>query len=418
MSALGGGATVVGLVGNDADGEMLARLLDEAGCGAALVACDGWQTITKLRVLSLHQQLIRLDFETLPPVATAASLADRVADSLASASVMVLSDYAKGTLSKPAELIGLARRAGVAVVVDPKRIDIEAYRGATVITPNRAEFEAVVGEWSSDTVLEERARRLISEMDLGAVLVTRSEQGMTLVERDAQCVHLPTMAREVFDVTGAGDTVVAALAIGVAAGMSLADAAALANLAAGVVVGKLGTAIVTREELWRAVAEQHPDEHGVLTEAELQRRVGRARDRGERVVMTNGCFDILHPGHVAYLEQAAALGDRLVVAVNDDDSVARLKGAGRPVNPLAQRMAVLAGLRAVDWVVPFGEDTPERLVCDVRPDLLVKGGDYLPDEIAGADCVRGAGGEVVVLDFVDGFSTTAIIQSLERGPPD
>ena len=219
---------------------------------------------------------------------------------------MVLSDYAKGTLSKSAELIGLARRAGVAVVVDPKRIDIEAYRGATVITPNRAEFEAVVGEWSSDTELEERARRLISEMDLGAVLVTRSEQGMTLVERDAQCVHLPTMAREVFDVTGAGDTVVAALAIGVAAGMSLADAAALANLAAGVVVGKLGTAIVTREELWRAVAEQHPDEHGVLTEAELQRRVGRARDRGERVVMTNGCFDILHPGHVAYLEQAAA----------------------------------------------------------------------------------------------------------------
>jgi D-beta-D-heptose 7-phosphate kinase/D-beta-D-heptose 1-phosphate adenosyltransferase len=202
--------------------------------------------------------------------------------------------------------------------------------------------------------------------------------------------------------------------MGLASGMALADAAALSNVAAGVVVAKLGTADVSRQELQRALDAQHPDEHGVLAEEDLLQHVARARARGERIVMTNGCFDILHPGHVAYLEQAAALGDRLVVAVNDDASVSRLKGPDRPVNTLSQRAAVLAGLRSVDWVVPFAEDTPERLVCAVRPDCLVKGGDYHPAAIAGGDCVRENGGEVVVLDYLEGFSTTAIIQSLSR----
>jgi D-beta-D-heptose 7-phosphate kinase/D-beta-D-heptose 1-phosphate adenosyltransferase len=327
---------------------------------------------------------------------------------------MVLSDYAKGALQNPGALIALARQAGVPVIVDPKRADLSAYRGAAIITPNAAEFEAVAGRWSDDADLEQRARRLVDELDFGAILVTRGEQGMTLVQRDGACVHLPTMAQEVFDVTGAGDTVVASLAMGLASGMDLADAAALSNVAAGVVVAKLGTADVSRQELQRALDAQHPDEHGVLAKEDLLRHVARARARGERVVMTNGCFDILHPGHVAYLEQAAALGDRLVVAVNDDASVSRLKGPDRPVNTLSQRAAVLAGLRSVDWVVPFTEDTPERLICAVRPDCLVKGGDYRPGEIAGGDCVREGGGEVVVLDYLEGFSTTAIIQSLSR----
>jgi len=245
-----------------------------------------------------------------------------------------------------------------------------------------------------------------------AVLITRSEQGMTLVRRDGPCTHLPARAREGFDVTGAGDTVVATLAMGLAAGQDLERAAALANLAAGIVVGKLGTAVVGVHELQSAMDESHLRAHGVVEEPLLMSLVQRARDAGERVVMTNGCFDILHPGHVAYLEQAARLGDRLVVAVNDDDSVRRLKGEGRPVNPLAQRMAVLAGLRSVDWVVPFSEDTPQRLICAVEPDVLVKGGDYRPEQIAGGDCVRARGGEVVVLDFVEGFSTTAIIRAM------
>ena len=415
IAGLGGRATVVGVVGEDANGSRLRDLLAETGVRSELVACAGWETITKLRVISRHQQLIRLDFETpLADVITAA-LEQRVGGLLdGSQQVMVLSDYAKGVLQNPAALIALARQAGVPVIVDPKRVDLSAYRGAAIITPNAAEFEAVAGRWSDDADLEQRARRLVDELDFGAILVTRGEQGMTLVQRDGACVHLPTMAQEVFDVTGAGDTVVASLAMGLAAGMELADAAALSNVAAGVVVAKLGTADVSRQELQRALDAQHPDEHGVLAEEDLLRYVARARARGERIVMTNGCFDILHPGHVAYLEQAAALGDRLVVAVNDDASVGRLKGAGRPVNSLSQRAAVLAGLRSVDWVVPFAEDTPERLICAVRPDCLVKGGDYRPEGIAGGDCVREGGGEVVVLDYLEGFSTTAIIQSLSR----
>lgn len=415
IAGLGGRATVVGVVGEDTNGSRLHDLLAETGARGELIACPGWETITKLRVISRHQQLIRLDFEAPLADAITSSLEQRVGGLLdGSQQVMVLSDYAKGVLLDPGALIALARQAGVPVIVDPKRVDLSAYRGAAIITPNAAEFEAVAGRWSDDADLEQRARRLIDELDLGAILVTRGEQGMTLVQRDSACVHLPTMAQEVFDVTGAGDTVVASLAMGLASGMELADAAALSNVAAGVVVAKLGTADVSRQELQRALDAQHPDEHGVLAEEDLLRHVVRARARGERIVMTNGCFDILHPGHVAYLEQAAALGDRLVVAVNDDASVSRLKGPDRPVNTLSQRAAVLAGLRSVDWVVPFAEDTPERLICAVRPDCLVKGGDYHPGEIAGGDCVREGGGEVVVLDYLEGFSTTAIIQSLSR----
>jgi D-beta-D-heptose 7-phosphate kinase/D-beta-D-heptose 1-phosphate adenosyltransferase len=219
----------------------------------------------------------------------------------------------------------------------------------------------------------------------------------------------------VFDVTGAGDTVVAAMAAGMAAGLTLAECASLANTAAGLVVGRLGTAAVGIEELERELGAAAGAAHGVVGEARLIELARQARARGERVVITNGCFDLLHPGHVGYLEKAAELGDRLVVAVNDDDSVRRLKGAGRPVNALNQRMAVLAGLRAVDWVVPFSEDTPERLICAVRPDVLVKGGDYRPAQIAGARCVQETGGQVVVLDYVEGCSTSAVIDAIRRG---
>lgn len=412
IMSLGGQATLVGVIGDDRNGQRLQDLLEETGARAEFVRRDGWDTITKLRVISRHQQLIRLDFEEpLEPDVTV-DLTARVAPLLGKSQILVLSDYAKGALQDPQALIEKARKADVPVVVDPKRVDFESYRGAAVLTPNAAEFEAVVGPWQDEADMEQRARRLIETLDFGALLITRGEQGMTLVVRDGASAHLPTMAREVFDVTGAGDTVVASLAAGLASGMELADAAALSNAAAGVVVGKLGTADVSPVELQRAIAEQHPDEHGVLDEDELLRHVARARARGERIVMTNGCFDILHPGHVAYLEQAAALGDRLVVAVNDDGSVTRLKGPDRPINTLSQRSAVLAGLRAVDWVVGFSEDTPERLICAMKPDCLVKGGDYRPEEIAGGDCVRESGGEVVVLDFVEGFSTTAIIQAL------
>jgi D-beta-D-heptose 7-phosphate kinase/D-beta-D-heptose 1-phosphate adenosyltransferase len=260
-----------------------------------------------------------------------------------------------------------------------------------------------------------KAAQLIKQCDLRAILITRSEKGMSLVRDVNNVMHLPAQVRDVFDVTGAGDTVIAVLAAMLAQGNDLEAAARAANVAAGIVVGKLGAASVSYDELSRAMQVKPGDVHtesSVVAEAELLRVVSDAKVRGERIVMTNGCFDILHAGHVRYLQQARNMGDKLIVAVNDDDSVKRLKGDGRPVNTLANRMQLLAALEMVDWVVAFTEDTPERLICAVLPDKLVKGGDYQPKEIAGYDCVTGNGGEVVVLDYHEGLSTSNTIQAI------
>jgi len=253
---------------------------------------------------------------------------------------------------------------------------------------------------------------MVEELDLTALLVTRSEKGMMLLESGNEPVFLSTQAREVFDVTGAGDTVIATLAGAMASGQGLAASAALANIAAGLVVRKIGVAAVTPGEIQVAMHGRGQGGRGLVTRDELRVLMGEARQRNERVVMTNGCFDILHAGHVAYLEEAKSLGDRLVVAVNDDNSVRRLKGESRPINMLDDRMLVLAGLAAVDWVVPFSEDTPAELISAVLPDVLVKGGDYQPDEIAGGKDVLRNGGEVRVLSFRDGHSTSRIIEKL------
>jgi D-beta-D-heptose 7-phosphate kinase/D-beta-D-heptose 1-phosphate adenosyltransferase len=250
------------------------------------------------------------------------------------------------------------------------------------------------------------------ELELGALLVTRGEHGMTLLRPDHAPLHLPARAREVFDVTGAGDTVISTLAASIAAGEDLPQAVALANLAAGIVVGKLGTAAISAPELRRAVQREQGSERGVLGLEQLLVAIEDARAHGEKIVFTNGCFDILHAGHVTYLEQARAQGDRLVLAVNDDASVSRLKGPGRPINSVDRRMAVLAGLGAVDWVVSFSEDTPENLLRAVQPDVLVKGGDYGIDQVVGADIVRAYGGEVRVLGLVENSSTTAIVEKI------
>ncbi len=299
--------------------------------------------------------------------------------------------------------------------IDPKGSDFERYRGASLLTPNMSEFEAVVGKVKSEQGLVEKGFALIETFDLGALLVTRSEHGMTLLRRGLEPFHLPTQAKEVYDVTGAGDTVISVLAASVAAGKALDEACALANAAAGVVVGKLGTSTVSTIELAEAVHGSKDTDYGVISEDALIEAVKKAQARGEKVVMTNGCFDILHAGHVSYLNHAAELGDRLIVAVNTDESVKRLKGPGRPVNSTDRRMAVLAGLGAVDWVVPFSEDTPQRLIAAVLPNLLVKGGDYKPEDIAGGKEVIAAGGEVKVLNFEEGCSTTEIIEAIKGG---
>jgi D-beta-D-heptose 7-phosphate kinase/D-beta-D-heptose 1-phosphate adenosyltransferase len=364
-------------------------------------------------VLARSQQLLRIDAEQSLE-ACAAELGVSFARLVQQADAVVLSDYAKGTLSRVTELIAASRAADVPVLVDPKGTDFTRYRGAHALTPNRGEFEAVVGACADEADFTRKGEALRDELDLKLLLVTRGEQGMTLFEGGAEPITLPTRAREVFDVSGAGDTVIALLAAGVAAGLSAADAAALANLGAGIVVGKIGVATVSRSELTRALHAQGSGGRGLVTLPELVALVAEAKGRGERVVFTNGCFDILHAGHVSYLEEAKSCGDRLIVAVNDDDSVRRLKGAGRPITPLVDRMAVLAGLASVDWVVPFGEDTPAELIAKVLPDVLVKGGDYRVDQIAGGDTVLKSGGEVRVLGFKPGRSTSALIDAVRK----
>jgi D-beta-D-heptose 7-phosphate kinase/D-beta-D-heptose 1-phosphate adenosyltransferase len=298
-------------------------------------------------------------------------------------------------------------------MIDPKGRDFSKYRGATLLTPNQGEFEAVAGICGGEDDLVTRGTAMLDELDLEALLVTRSEKGMLLLERGAEPLFLSTAAREVFDVTGAGDTVIATLAGAVASRQSLGSAAALANIAAGLVVRKIGAATVTPTEIRVALHARGQGGGGIVSRDLLSGIVTEARERRERIVMTNGCFDILHAGHVAYLEEAKSLGDRLIVAVNDDASTRRLKGDSRPVNPLEDRMLVLAGLAAVDWVVPFHEDTPADLIADVLPDILVKGGDYRVEDIAGAREVLDNGGEVRVLTFRDGRSTSRIIERLK-----
>jgi D-beta-D-heptose 7-phosphate kinase/D-beta-D-heptose 1-phosphate adenosyltransferase len=299
------------------------------------------------------------------------------------------------------------------VFVDPKGREFERYRGATALTPNQQEFEAVAGGWEREQQFLERGEALRRQLSLEILLVTRGERGMTLF-REGAPVSLAAEAREVFDVTGAGDTVIALLAVSMGMGLAAEQAAALANLGAGLVVGKIGVATVSRSELRLALHRRGAGGRGTVTADELTLLVAEAKARGERIVMTNGCFDILHAGHVAYLEEAKSLGDRLVVAVNDDASVTRLKGKSRPITPLEDRLAVLAGLAAVDWVVSFGEDTPADLIGRLLPDVLVKGGDYRPEQIAGAQAVIANGGQVRVLNLKPGRSTSAVIEAIRR----
>jgi len=415
IATLGAQCTVMGLCGDDEAANTLESLLKDVGVNAQFVRMPENATVTKLRVMSRSQQLMRLDFEDGFIGQDLTQLEEDFAAQLDDHNIVVCSDYGKGSLRSVKRLIELCNEKNIPVLVDPKGSDFEKYTGASLITPNLSEFEAVVGACDTEDDLVEKANALSKQFDIEALLVTRSEHGMSLMQQDYDPLHIPTQAREVFDVTGAGDTVISTLAASLGAGVSLERAMVLSNLAAGVVVAKSGTASVSLQELENAITQNSSNtEHGILEEADLYPLLDRCRARGETIVMTNGCFDILHAGHVTYLEQASELGDRLLVAVNIDETVRRLKGADRPVNKVENRMRMLAALRCVDWVVAFSEDEPTRLICDLAPDILVKGGDNDADKIPGGDCVREAGGKVMVLSYVDGISTTKIIESIKE----
>lgn len=424
LARLGVSARLTGLVGADAEGRALRALVADEGIVDGLVCSAARATTSKTRVLAQGQQLLRVDEEdAAPPTAAELDmLAEAVARLLPGCGAVILSDYAKGVLLRAADggclcgtVMDLARQAGVPVLVDPKGLDWSRYAGAACVTPNTAEFSLVLG-LSPGTEPERERCRLLAEdlcrrLGFARLLLTRGARGMTLFAPETEPVRIRAAVREVADVSGAGDTVIAALAACAASGFPWAESASVANAAAGVAVGKAGTAPVSVAELNEALREGM-DNPKLYDGPGLAARLEEWRRAGERIVFTNGCFDLLHPGHISLLRQCASLGDRLVVGLNSDASVRRLKGPERPVQNETSRALLLAALQYVDAVVLFGEDTPERLIREVRPDVLVKGSDYRVETVVGADFVQSYGGEVHLVDLVEGCSTTGLVRRM------
>ncbi len=418
-AAMGAPVHLVGLVGDD----LRANELRAALAAFPQISLDGLvadqsrPTITKTRVMSGRQQIVRIDAEeTRPPSAEVETrlIAAAIA-AIAKSSVVVLSDYAKGVLGDAviAAIMAEAQARGVPVIVDPKRRTFGVYRGATLVTPNRRELIEATGLPDSTDAEAAAAAEAASAQFGGDVLVTRAEKGMTLWRRDGTVLHVPAEAREVFDVSGAGDTALAALATSLASGEELETCVRIANAAAAIAVGKLGTAVVTRAELAAALDQALPQMETPGALVSLERAVEivtRWRSGGATVVFTNGCFDLVHPGHVALLEAAASEGDRLVVALNTDASTRRLKGPTRPLQDETARARVIGAMRCVDLVVLFDEDTPLESITALLPDVLVKGADYAPEAVVGADVVITNGGRLVLANIVQGRSTSSLVE--------
>ncbi|NHN85702.1 bifunctional D-glycero-beta-D-manno-heptose-7-phosphate kinase/D-glycero-beta-D-manno-heptose 1-phosphate adenylyltransferase HldE [Acetobacter musti] len=419
--SLGGRAILIGLVGED-DAAITLRdtLRLRAQVSEMLVPTPRRPTICKTRFIAAHQQVVRADEESrLPLQADEAELLCQAIDArLEEADVVILSDYGKGVCDQMVvhHLIGEARLRDIPVFVDPKTPDFRHYRGATCITPNVKELAAASGMPVSDNAsVEAAARKVMARAEADAILATRSEKGMMLVPAEGEAIAVPARAREVFDVSGAGDTVIATMALAVGSGMAFDQAMRIANAAAGVVVAKLGTATADIGEVMRELqAQDEPEEAPhllTLTQAKMQ--VADWKAHGLTVGFTNGCFDIIHPGHISLLAAARSACDRLIVALNDDASVRRLKGDTRPVNTLASRAAVMAAIRSVDAVAAFSEDTPLEIIRELMPDILIKGSDYRPEDVVGAAEVIAAGGRLVLADLRDGHSTTATIGRIQ-----
>jgi D-beta-D-heptose 7-phosphate kinase/D-beta-D-heptose 1-phosphate adenosyltransferase len=415
LARLGAQTVLAGFTGSDENEKLLAESLRANGIAPIFVACDGFPTITKQRILSGQQQMLRLDSERMGARSPGdyERLVSRVLDELPGCHAVVLSDYAKGALTPEVcqAIIPAARKLDIPVLVDPKSADFSRYRGATTICPNLGELaRALQFDTHELKPLLDAAEALVQKLDLEFLTATLGEKGIALV-RPGNCFVTPAVARQVFDVSGAGDTVIAVLALCLASGLKSETAVELANVAAGIVVGKVGTVPVEKHELLAALAPQialHAEDK-VVTREELVQRVASWRANGECVVFTNGCFDLLHIGHITLMEQARRFGDRLIVAINSDTSARGLKGPSRPIVGERERARVLAALAAVDAVVVFGEPTPLELIVATRPDVIVKGGDYGVDTVVGAKEVMSWGGQVKIVPTVEGYSTTGLI---------
>jgi D-beta-D-heptose 7-phosphate kinase/D-beta-D-heptose 1-phosphate adenosyltransferase len=420
VASLGGSSHFIAAVGRDDTAKKLATLLrEEAQVESYLQAEKDRLSAIKTRYIAGNQQLLRADKESAEALAkdTEQKVIRLVRDLATKSGAIVLSDYAKGVLTPAVvkDAIATGKKLGIPVIVDPKQKDFSYYKGASIITPNAKELAAATGLATGTTEEVTRAaRQLIKQHGFGAVLVTRGKHGMMLVRAKGTTLNVPTIAQEVFDVSGAGDTVVAMLALSLASGLGMEDAVQLANMAAGIVVGRLGTAAVTRTELKTALLTQNlaSGTRKILPRAAGLKLLSHWRDQGHRIGFTNGCFDLIHPGHVSLMEQAKSKCDKLVVGLNSDDSVRRLKGPERPVQNEMARALVLASLEAVDMVLLFREDTPIELIKSIRPDTLIKGADYTVEKVVGADFVQSYGGKVHLAKLSKGQSTTGIVKKL------
>ncbi|MGC8553175.1 MAG: D-glycero-beta-D-manno-heptose 1-phosphate adenylyltransferase [Phycisphaerae bacterium] len=424
LTALGARCSLAGVVGQDDAGRAVVGILAQAGVNTELImtAADR-PTCTKTRFVGLAQhrhpqQMLRLDLEETEPIAAAArnELLSKIADSLPQVQALCIEDYNKGLLTDDLcqEIISMARKAGVAVLVDPASIrNYSRYRGATAITPNRTEAEAATGLRMNDVMVEAAAlgKMLMGQLQLEACVLTLDRHGMYLLEKDKPGRMHTTRARNVYDVTGAGDMVLAMLALACACKASWSMAVDLGNIAGGLEVERFGCVPLSRGEILAELRRAQGSTAAKAAEVSwLAATLSEQRRQGRKIVFTNGVFDILHAGHVQYLQFARSQGDLLVVGVNSDDSVRRLKGSKRPINSLQDRLAVLAALQAVDYVVAFEDDTPQQLVEALQPDVLVKGADYENKPIAGADVVKQRGGQVVLAPLLAGRSTTAVVE--------
>jgi len=415
LNALGAKVSVSGVIGDDVNGKELVEMLNAISVDTAnIIVQNDRKTSKKSRVIAVSQQILRYDKESKNEITSASvdNILKNLENFISSYEIVILSDYGKGVLTDDLcqKIITLAKKNSVKVLVDPKGSDFSKYKGAYLLTPNKKEAILATGiDIKDEKSLKEALLQLKKECDLGISLITLSEDGIAIFEKEVEV--FPTVAKEVFDVTGAGDTVIASIAFALSSGLSIQESASFSNLAAGVVVGKIGSATVNLDEIEEYEASLHKstsDAH-IKSFNDIDTIVNRCRANGKRVVFTNGCFDILHVGHVKYLQIAKSFGDILIVGLNSDESVTRLKGPTRPVNLAEDRAYLLAALEAVDFVVPFEEDTPYELIKMIKPDVLVKGGDYEGKEVIGTEFA----GELKLVDFVDGKSTTKTIEKIQ-----
>ena len=414
ISAMGGNVTLLAINGIDEASERLKETLSQFELTQHYITGQGARTTQKTRIVAAGQQIVRVDKDFLPGKSLQGQLLDEYKKVVSGFDVVVFSDYAKGSLDRLPEFISIARRFGKITLVDPKRKDLEFYAGATVLKPNNSEFINLFGDYSSDEELVFRGLSNAKIYQIENLVVTRGPKGMILLSSDGTHCEYPTLAQEVFDVSGAGDTVLAALAVELSCNRTLQQAVETSTIAAGIAVSRRGTYVVSRADIREKKDKFSIQKSKIVNMSELEKIINLDRNNNRRIIFTNGCFDILHPGHVRLLNAAKKLGDVLILGLNSDASVRRSKGPQRPINTFEQRSEVLSALSSVDYIIEFDEDTPLKLISFIKPDVLVKGGDYKLNEIIGHDIVIENGGSVHSLEFHDGYSTTKLISKIEN----